>query len=406
MTNQNTPGLDAEREAAQVILNEQGVSFGKNFWISHEKISGYTAEQLNSGACGITGRGYMDWVQAALRSQLATTAQAESLIGQLVVAMDRIVASYPARQDALVTLSDVRSFARGVLTECRAALAQSAQPASAPVVGVDAAVHPDGYLVNKHEGTELPPSWTWIPFGDRKFGSGFTHTAMYAGEKFAASKAQPADVPAGAMTEVLRLANLALAECPGPTTDWQVAALTVCEFVSAQPTPAPALSGVTDAERLAFLHSSNQDPEGYEYGVCRVKVTDGNVSCLWTASDHSDIDAIILKQRGCTHRFAIFNKNPNQRCMDCGIYQSAHAAASRALPGGLPAEPGEISDTQRLNFIGMNRVALIPEFEGPWDAQTYPDDASEPTVTASHDDVRGVIDAAIAATQSGVKGGA
>jgi hypothetical protein len=87
---------------------------------------------------------------------------------------------------------------------------------------------------------------------------------------------------------------------------------------------------VTDAERLAFLHSSNQDPEGYEYGVCRVKVTDGNVSYLWTASNHSDIDSIILKQRGCAHRFAIFNKNPNQRCMDCGLYQSVHEAAASA----------------------------------------------------------------------------
>lgn len=46
-------------------------------------------------------------------------------------------------------------------------------------------------------------------------------------------------------------------------------------------------------ERFAFLHSTNKDAEGYEYGVCKVKHdAAGQIdSFLWCVSDHSDIDA-------------------------------------------------------------------------------------------------------------------
>ena len=44
--------------------------------------------------------------------------------------------------------------------------------------------------------------------------------------------------------------------------------------------------------RFRFLHSINEDAEGYEWGVCRVKMVGGSpVSVLWGVSDHSDIDA-------------------------------------------------------------------------------------------------------------------
>lgn len=51
-----------------VLVKKDGVHFGRNCWVSHEKITGCTAEQLNDGTCGITGRAYMDWVRSRLTS--------------------------------------------------------------------------------------------------------------------------------------------------------------------------------------------------------------------------------------------------------------------------------------------------------------------------------------------------
>lgn len=89
--------------------------------------------------------------------------------------------------------------------------------------------------------------------------------------------------------------------------------------------PSTTVNAVSDAERLAFLHTPNEDAEGYEFGIARVKYgAFGSIeSCLWTASDHSDIDAIISKQRECKHQFGIFNGNPNSRCQWCGVFESA-----------------------------------------------------------------------------------
>jgi len=47
-----------------VKVGIEGIQFG-NAWFSHEGITGYTADQLNSGNCRITGRAYMDWLAAA-----------------------------------------------------------------------------------------------------------------------------------------------------------------------------------------------------------------------------------------------------------------------------------------------------------------------------------------------------
>lgn len=49
-----------------VKVDAQGVKFGNSCWLSHEKITGYTADQLNTGNCRITGRAYIEWLQAAL----------------------------------------------------------------------------------------------------------------------------------------------------------------------------------------------------------------------------------------------------------------------------------------------------------------------------------------------------
>lgn len=55
----------AARDAANVKVTTQGVQFG-GAWYSHERITGYTADQLNSGNCHVTGRAYMQWVYAAI----------------------------------------------------------------------------------------------------------------------------------------------------------------------------------------------------------------------------------------------------------------------------------------------------------------------------------------------------
>ncbi len=68
---------------AQVSVTLQGVQFG-NSWYSHERITGYTAEQLNSGDCKITGRAYMDWVNAAFASPVTGGAAPEAMQGQAV----------------------------------------------------------------------------------------------------------------------------------------------------------------------------------------------------------------------------------------------------------------------------------------------------------------------------------
>lgn len=47
----------------EVFVGSEGVQFGKGCWISHEKITGFTAEQLNNGTAGIIGAQYMAWVR-------------------------------------------------------------------------------------------------------------------------------------------------------------------------------------------------------------------------------------------------------------------------------------------------------------------------------------------------------
>ncbi|HWW69681.1 MAG TPA: hypothetical protein VN089_07065 [Duganella sp.] len=79
----------------------------------------------------------------------------------------------------------------------------------------------------------------------------------------------------------------ALAAHPAPSSD---AVLLAREQRDAQ-----SLASLLAKERarFEFLHSTNRDAEGWEWGVARVRVVDGKVEYLWGASDHSDIDAIV-----------------------------------------------------------------------------------------------------------------
>lgn len=53
-----------------------------------------------------------------------------------------------------------------------------------------------------------------------------------------------------------------------------------------------------DAERLKFLHSTNIDKNGYEYGVAKVRFANGQLSNFeWTLSDHSDVDAAMKEEK-------------------------------------------------------------------------------------------------------------
>jgi hypothetical protein len=63
----------------------------------------------------------------------------------------------------------------------------------------------------------------------------------------------------------------------------------------AAPTESAAAPADQNALRMAFLHSTNKDADGYEYGVAKVKFSpSGQIeSFLWALSDHSDIDAAI-----------------------------------------------------------------------------------------------------------------
>lgn len=46
-----------------VKVSATGVQFG-SCWLSHEKITGYTADQLNSGDCNVIGGQYVAWLSA------------------------------------------------------------------------------------------------------------------------------------------------------------------------------------------------------------------------------------------------------------------------------------------------------------------------------------------------------
>lgn len=84
---------------SEIKVTASGVQFG-NAWFSHEGITGYTADQLNSGNCCIIGKQYMKWLTeykdpqselAALREELATSNKVGTAIGETLgrVAVER-----------------------------------------------------------------------------------------------------------------------------------------------------------------------------------------------------------------------------------------------------------------------------------------------------------------------------
>lgn len=51
---------------------------------------------------------------------------------------------------------------------------------------------------------------------------------------------------------------------------------------------------IKERRRFEFLHSTNCDAEGWEWGVARIRVNEyGECEYLWGVADHSDIDAAI-----------------------------------------------------------------------------------------------------------------
>lgn len=53
---------DGARVIAPVTVSNQGVEFGY-CWMSHEKITGFSADRLNSDDCSLAARKYVDWLR-------------------------------------------------------------------------------------------------------------------------------------------------------------------------------------------------------------------------------------------------------------------------------------------------------------------------------------------------------
>lgn len=81
---------------AAVKVSAQGVQFG-NAWYSHERITGYSSEQLNAGDCHVTGRAYMQWVRLALTAPPAASGQKLTDEQILAIADDHCITTSDAQ---------------------------------------------------------------------------------------------------------------------------------------------------------------------------------------------------------------------------------------------------------------------------------------------------------------------
>ena len=84
-------------------------------------------------------------------------------------------------------------------------------------------------------------------------------------------------------------------------------------------------------------------------------------------------------------------------CEECEGHAQAMAewnTERAALAATQPAAQG--LDAEMLNFINDKRVALTPEYEGPWKAEVFGDEA-EPVITTEGNTVRDAVSAALAA---------
>lgn len=86
-----------------------------------------------------------------------------------------------------------------------------------------------------------------------------------------------------------------------------------------------------------------------------------------------------------------------QRALAAMLANPQYAAAAPAAPA-----VDATSDTALLDAMQRHRIALVPEFEGPWDAEIYNDDA-EARPIASGNTPREALRAALAA-QAAAKG--
>lgn len=69
-------------------------------------------------------------------------------------------------------------------------------------------------------------------------------------------------------------------------------------------------------------------------------------------------------------------------------------------PVAAPTQPAAGADVQLLDAMERHRIAVVPEFEGTWDASVYGDEG-EPQIIGSGDTPRDAIRAAIAASKKG-----
>ncbi len=84
-------------------------------------------------------------------------------------------------------------------------------------------------------------------------------------------------------------------------------------------------------------------------------------------------------------------------CEECEGHAQAMAewnTERAALAATQPAAQGV--DAEMLSFINDKRVALTPEYEGPWKAEVFGDEA-EPVITTEGNTVRDAVSAALAA---------
>lgn len=118
---------------------------------------------------------------------------------------------------------------------------------------------------------------------------------------------------------------------------------------------------VTDTERLAFLHGTNSDAEGWEYGVCKaIFGPDGKVAAmLWTASDHSDIDALIIEQRDHEHQSVA------QRHEELQALEREHVGDPDKKTG-IYASREEAPAPQHIGYLCVNKN---------WAHRAWPQDA-------------------------------
>lgn len=407
MTNKNTPGLDAIKQLESILCGPDGT-------------------------CCIAGslwdRNTVDEALAALRSQLATTAPAEPMTKPADIAAMEITSKLDdlldAYRDETVRVAvngnhkyrsptDIRKEIDELVPALTTLATIAPQPASAPVVIGDAA--------EVREYPELPEPFQKDIFCNPQFSYRFTVDQMqaYVDADRAASKAKPADGPAGvvfegmsnvadpivnAIAERLCYTRREVQRCmqaidevraayvtPAPTDvpmD-EVARLLLGSMAYQLGQPAPALSLVTDAELVALAKSVGLQPRttgkttqfGMDYELCGEDLRAFLVAsralpgALGAAASNPCQHDPFPK----VHCFACPEK-PDANCdRDCLSVMAAPVAKAEAVPA-TPAGDEAQGDAEPLDhfergliaarkgiqelFVDENRAAAIAVWEG------------------------------------------